>query len=224
LLEVKRLCNVPVQALECYPLCLFPDLDKYARFAVRNCRAGITACAISSTGDMRPCAHADMVYGNILTEELKSVWLKMADWRSGQYLPDECQKCTMSKECSGGCRMEAKYHGDICGVDPSMTKPFETKPPMIPLGVEVGADSHYELNDNITYRPEDFGYIVTREMSQSVFFINSDGLNLLSLLAAKGSFVPAEIANSKGVEVTKVTDFIARLIKNDLCKEVISNG
>lgn len=221
LLAISAEYGISVQALESYPICLLGGDKKYLRFAVRNCRAGITACAVAPNGDLRPCVHADMIYGNIVDEGLETVWTRMDDWRSGEYIPLECsEQCAMVRECSGGCRMEAKCHGDICGKDPSMTVPFANKAPMQSGDYVLDAGALMQLEGDIRYRKEEFGAIVTRTDSSGILLVNDDGLRLIEFLASLETFTPEDVANKQGVGVDSVVNLVARLNKHDLCRKL----
>jgi len=92
LLFLEKSFGMNVDILECYPLCFFEDIKRYRKFAKHNCTAGVTTCAIGANGDVRPCAHADLIYGNIFSESLRDIWDKMQEWRNGSLLPDLCLK------------------------------------------------------------------------------------------------------------------------------------
>jgi len=83
LLQLHKETGMRVDILESYPLCFFGDLKKYSIFIRRNCTAGVFNCSISPNGEMRPCSHADIVYGNILEEGIYKCWDRMDDWRKG---------------------------------------------------------------------------------------------------------------------------------------------
>lgn len=79
---------------------------------VRNsCLAGLAACAIDPWGNMRPCNHAPIVTGNILTESLTAAWHAdaMNSWRS--HRSQLCQQCTKRDQCQGGCLVEMAREG-----------------------------------------------------------------------------------------------------------------
>lgn len=123
LLALHEEFNMNVDILEPYPLCAMRDISRYKYFARKRCNAGVTTCTIGATGEVRPCSHADIVYGNIFTEPLKQVWEKMSEWRDGSLVPELCLNCKFFRLCGAGCRMEAKSHGDIGGLDPYASKP-----------------------------------------------------------------------------------------------------
>lgn len=85
----------------------------------RRCNAGVTTATISYDGSVRPCPHFDISYGNLLTEDLGTIWARMNPWSQGAQVPIECSRCSMLNVCGSGCRMEAKTStGTINGLDP----------------------------------------------------------------------------------------------------------
>lgn len=111
--------SVSVGVLESYPFCGIKELKKYQEFLGRRCSAGVTTVTISSDGTVRPCSHLDVQYGNLMIENLKTIWLRMNDWRNGSIIPNECKKCPLVRFCGGGCRMEAKMRGgSFTAMDP----------------------------------------------------------------------------------------------------------
>lgn len=108
-----------VDALESYPLCGIKEVDRYKQFTGRKCLAGVTTFTIAGNGDVRPCSHLDVSYGNIFTEDLNAIWIKMEEWRRGDFIPNDCKGCKLLKMCGGGCRMEAKMRaGSLSALDP----------------------------------------------------------------------------------------------------------
>lgn len=87
-----------------------PDIDKYVdgRY-MSGCTAGVTSLAIDSIGNIKPCTRANCVIGNVLLDDLATVWnennilLKLRD-RSN--LLGKCGNCKYKMLC-GGCRVEA---------------------------------------------------------------------------------------------------------------------
>lgn len=214
--------GISVGVLECYPLCLLADRPEYDRFSVRNCRAGVTSCALTATGEMRPCPHSDMVYGNAVEDGLAEVWGRMEDWRTGQFIPPVCRTCARVKECSAGCRMEAKQRGDICGPDPAMTEPYQCPSTRSSRHPSPGVETRFWLDEAVRYRPESFGAIAVRRGSSTPFFVNPDGLRLLAYLSSLGNFTATEISVSKQIPVEPVLGFLSRLARADLCREEVA--
>ncbi len=108
LLKVEEDLKMKVDVLESYPLCGIKNIDRFRKFTGRKCFAGITSFTVASGGNVRPCSHIDISYGNIFHEDISSIWKNMEGWRDGQFMAGKCKKCKLFAMCGGGCRMEAK--------------------------------------------------------------------------------------------------------------------
>ena len=137
---------------------------------------------VASDGEVRPCSHLDVSYGNLFKEELKEIWTRMNSWRDGVYLPTVCRSCKLLPACGGGCRMEAKMHnGSLSTMDPYCS-PENVESSLISLQehrrrlankkpVEAFEIKHYR------YRSESFGVTVLTGKSRA--FLNDVGFELL---------------------------------------------
>lgn len=188
LLRLEKEQNLEIDALTAYPLCALQDAERFERFARRHCVAGITTCTIGSSGEVRPCSHADESYGNIFSEPLSEIWKKMGEWRDGSLLPKKClEECAYFQSCGGGCRVEAKYRGDICGMDPLATGPEEVI--SLPSFEEILPPRDFlerklEISPYIQVREEEFGGIVARRGGLPLF-LNKDAYEILRKLKAQ---------------------------------------
>ncbi|MEW6408203.1 MAG: radical SAM protein [Patescibacteria group bacterium] len=207
---VKKELKMSVDVLECYPLCLLSDLNKFWHYGRRNCTAGITTCTIGFDGNVRPCSHSDMVYDNIFEKRLSDIFSKMTDWREGRYIPDNCKNCDYFRMCSGGCRMEAKYLGDICGKDPYMTAPNDVVLKSTEIFSKISADQKFVFHGkNFRWREEEFGAIVAAEGADTLL-VNKDGLNILRQLPDY-PFSVADIAQKNDSKPEHLERFFAHL-------------
>lgn len=182
--EVRKELDIKIDALESYPLCGIKDIDRLNVSVGRKCLAGVTACTIAVDGQIRPCSHLDVSYGNIFTEDFTEIWEKMSEWRSGELLPTHCKKCDLLLSCGGGCRMEAKMlGGGLNGMDPlSSPKDVEyctrVKPGRSQVDISpVSAKDFFALN-KIKWREESFGAIVSASKKERVY-LDLAGANLL---------------------------------------------
>jgi len=111
--------RLQVDTLEPIPFCGLHGVKSSSLFTHRKCTAGVTAMTVSYDGSVRPCSHLDESYGNVLTEDLPTVWARMGPWSQMFQIPTECSTCRMLNRCGAGCRMEAKMRtGKISGLDP----------------------------------------------------------------------------------------------------------
>ena len=86
-----------------------------------GCLAGTGQATIDPWGNVRPCNHAPLVCGNLLTQPLEEIWhsATMETWRG--MIPEECRRCEEFEVCRGGCRATAMLRG--LRSDPLMKAP-----------------------------------------------------------------------------------------------------
>ena len=184
--EIGGELNLKIDALEGYPLCGIGDLDLHYLFIGRKCFAGVTTMTVASDGEVRPCSHLDISYGNLLREELSKIWMRMSDWRDGTYLPEVCKICKLLPACGGGCRMEAKMaSGSLNGEDPysspgsvdeSLSSLQVHRARMPKEGKKEGKVVSFEIRP-YRHRPEPFGVTVLAGKSRA--FLSLAGFEVL---------------------------------------------
>jgi radical SAM protein with 4Fe4S-binding SPASM domain len=122
LVQVNKELGLDIDALEPTPYCGLHGVTDPIQFTSRKCCAGLTTMTVSYDGTVRPCSHFDESCGNLLIEDLATVWSRMDPWRQGENIPDECKVCVLLPLCCGGCRMEAKTRGGgVNKLDPYAT-------------------------------------------------------------------------------------------------------
>jgi len=177
--------NMLVDALSSYPLCGIKEVNRYQRLSSRRCMAGVNTITVSAMGDVRPCGHFDVSYGNLLREDLSSIWQRMTEWRDGRMLPVTCQSCKVLPRCGGGCRMEAKMRrGSPSELDP-YASPSDAD---YVYGQLTSRDkksftlpSTVRLNPKMRWRPESFGAALFVG-ARFACYLNSAGLKLIQNL------------------------------------------
>lgn len=216
LMRIKREIEIHVDILECYPLCLLQNIERFKYFARRSCSAGKTSCTIGANGEVRPCSHSDMAYGNIFNDDLSIIWKRMSDWRQGEYIHSKCKECEFLAQCSGGCRMEAKYLGDICGPDPYMTSPENIKniPKKKPLSL-IPKNQPLFFQEDIRFRKEKFGGLIYSHRSGTLF-VTHDSFNLLKLIKAERAFTIEDLANKVSESIENIQSFFSILIEKKI--------
>jgi len=219
LFELQEQFGLQTDILECYPLCLIGNAQKFAKFVRRNCSAGVTTTAIGANGEVRPCIHSDEVSGNLFQEGLEESWERMNHWRDGSLIPKNCRECQYLQKCTAGCRVEAQYFGNIAGMDPYATSeadvliPPEEKPVVIPEGF---FEERLEFNPHLKMRTEDFGGIVDGK-SGSYVFLNRDSYELMQRLKKeKMPFSVAQISQDYDVKPKEALKFFAHLYNNNV--------
>jgi radical SAM protein with 4Fe4S-binding SPASM domain len=174
LLWIEETLGLNVDILEALPKCVFSEkiLTEKHSFLNRKCQAGRTVIAVSCNGDVRPCAHNPISYGNILETDLKEIWAKMDDWRSAQYVPDECKECTWLNRCNGGCRTSAKtISNEWNGKDMWMIKSLTTQPPKNSKQIELKDETQLQVNTDYKYRQEDENAFVVYNVADDIYFM-----------------------------------------------------
>ncbi|KKQ97652.1 MAG: Radical SAM domain protein [Candidatus Woesebacteria bacterium GW2011_GWB1_39_12] len=194
--------GLKVGVLESYPLCGMKDIDLFPELVGRRCLAGVTSLTIGANCDIRPCSHLDTTYGNILSEDLVSIWKKMQDWRTGAFLPETCKFCKLLPKCGGGCRMEAKMiNGSLNALDPYSSlediqyvlslenKREKTWPQPLP--------PTFQLNPKIRWRDESFGSIAYLGQ-RSGCFLNRDATEFVKKLRLGRNYQTCKIVSKYG--------------------------
>ncbi|MDI6738407.1 MAG: radical SAM protein [Nanoarchaeota archaeon] len=102
------------------PYCFFGNkIGIYKQFLNVGCNAGKSQIAIAPNGDIRPCTHFSLIFGNIYHDGLKEAWERMTIFRNGSLTPDACKPCEGVKYCHYGCRSAGfNKHGELNGADP----------------------------------------------------------------------------------------------------------
>lgn len=129
LLWIRDHLGLSVDVTDALPKCAFPKniLDMNLSFLQKMCSAGESTAQISNQGNVRACPDSEDNFGNILEESLEQIFLKMNQWRNGDFLPAECKECSALSVCNGGCRVQAYNCTKLRnGKDPWMTSKIET--------------------------------------------------------------------------------------------------
>lgn len=205
LLWIEENLKMRVDILEALPKCVFPDnvLQGKHAFLNRKCQAGRTVIAVSCNGDVRPCAHNPFSYGNILEEDLKTIWKKMSAWRSMEYVPEDCKDCSWLNRCNGGCRTSAKvFNGDWnkkdmwCTGKPS-TPPLTKKRQFIDLKPET----KLQITDNLRIRQEGSdAYLIYNKGNDLYFMVNQVFYDFILELQKRREFSFGELCNEQNKE------------------------
>lgn len=227
LVRLRDEFGMNVDILRCYPLCLIEDVTRYHKFVKRNCAAGVTTATIGADGSIRPCSHADETYGNILNEGLQPGWQRMYHWRDGSLIPKECHACSYLRACTAGCRMEAKYFGDIAGKDPMASSPDNVvasiSKPREPSVVSDGFLNHrLRIHPRLRHRGEEFGGVLAAPDHPPVL-VNTDTMTLMHALKEREDFSSNETAEYLGISAREVGAFLKQLVDRGVMQLVLSN-
>jgi hypothetical protein len=105
-------------------------------------------------------------------EDLKTIWAKMTDWRSAQYVPDECRECTWFNRCNGGCRTNAKtLSGEWNTRDAWVSAPLKTQPPRDNKQIELKDETKLQVTTEYLYRQEYEDAFVVYNMKDDIYFM-----------------------------------------------------
>ncbi|SRR6266481_1809444 len=105
-LDIEKTFDVRVVFEDGFPFCLLAE-----RFwhMITPCACGHSLITIGPKGDARYCSCDAKSYGNILTDDIQSIWrTNMAEVRGVEMEHAECQKCTLVEICRGGCSASGK--------------------------------------------------------------------------------------------------------------------
>lgn len=214
LLWIEENLKMKVDILEALPKCVFPEeaLRGKHHFLNRKCQAGRTVIAVSCNGDIRPCAHNPSSYGNILEENLRDIWKKMSDWRSMQYIPEECKDCSWLNRCNGGCRTSAKvFNGDWNKKDMWCTGVLNTTPPTFEKRtIDLTSETRLQVVNNIRVRREEEDAFLIYNTEADIFFmVNRVFYNYIKELQRKKEFSFGDLYNENNyVHIHKVCSFL----------------
>ena len=229
LLWIENELGMKVDVLEALPKCVFPEsvlMEKHA-FLNRKCQAGRTVVAVSCNGDVRPCAHNPFSYGNLLEEDLHDIWKKMSDWRSAQYVPEQCLDCTWLNRCNGGCRTSAKaFNGDWNKNDMWCTGKLTVSPPNNDCpAIELKPDTQLQFTPNIHSRKEDEEAYVVYNAADDVFFmVNQAYYDFIMGLKEQSTFSFGALCQTNHLSPNnpQIQDTVTFLIKKKVLK-IIDN-
>jgi AdoMet-dependent heme synthase len=217
LLRLREEYGMRVDILEPLPRCLFIDPEKYETFLKRDCGAGKITAVISSSGNVRPCTHVPTVYGNMLEEDLRSIWMKMSSWRDGSFLPEECSICKESPYCSSGCRESAKISvGGTNSLDP-WAEPGNVGNRKMVLD-KITLDGVYKLASGLKFRDEQEEKLIYSPQTMTLGMVNNDFFNFIIHLKELGSFSVESLKSEFGENTGNLLKYLKSkrfIIKED---------
>lgn len=218
LIKLESETGIKVDSLTTYPICLLKDLKRYGKFLLnRSCSAGKTGCTIGSDGQVRPCGHSNDSFGNAINEPLTTIWPRLSCWRDGSLIPDECKKCKYFFECSGGCRMDCKFYGNVKSMDPYATSSdFEAILLEKKKVKAIHPDVRLSVSNNVILREEKFGFVVIID-GRFKSIITKDSAKLLRELAGT-IFTPSFVYKRYNLKKGSVEAFFSGLLEQNIIK------
>jgi len=230
LLEDLRWCveelGLRVDMLEPLPKCFLPPWcwgEDYA-FTRRACQAGRMSASISNTGDVRPCSHNPIVYGNLLTESLETIWGKMSIYRAGKdgVVPIICQYCPALTACNGACRTNALAVTGRLDQPERLTVGHITWPQRQPSEIAISDDFVVGFVGRVRWRKETAGnYSVTsRSNHTNLLVVNEELFNFICWLEKSLPLTVRELKGycSDGSDREVLPTILRSLIKKDFIR------
>jgi len=142
--------DVPVRFNNNVPAC-------FSGYPTKSCPAGITHCTIDPLGNVRPCNHAPVTFGNLFEHSIEEMWRseKAHWWRN--LIPQACYQCAEFDGCRGGCKAMALQLDRRR--DPLMRRPLVQKlkrdvPRKLTLYEKAVPSKNFKM------RQEDFGFLL----------------------------------------------------------------
>jgi radical SAM protein with 4Fe4S-binding SPASM domain len=200
LLKLREDFGMKVDVVEPLPRCIVQDSEKYELFLRRDCAAGKLTIAISSEGNVNPCTHISKSYGNLLTQDLSSIWKNMGKWRDGSYIPSECNPCTELKICSLGCREAARIEkGSYADQDP-WAKDIILESRKQKEDDELEKNAIFRIPEKIRFRRESEGFAVFCSNTHSIVYLNEPFFDVLKNLYERENFTVEGLQKEFGKE------------------------
>ncbi|EKE21276.1 MAG: radical SAM protein [uncultured bacterium] len=216
LLYLEKEKKMEVGILECYPLCAYKN-GRYHFATRRSCSAGITTCTIGADGGVRACSHSDIIFGNIVKESLVDIWKKMRPLRKKTILPSICKKCEYVQDCTGGCRIDAKYcFGRKDALDPYAI-PSNVNDISLNKDQEIIMESNdlVALNKKVVLREEEDGILIGRINNPGEpALITYDTYELLS--SFPGAFSIADFAKKAELVYADAIELCSMFVKDGI--------
>jgi radical SAM protein with 4Fe4S-binding SPASM domain len=116
--KIEQTYRLKIVFEDAFPLCIIDE--KYHRY-LSPCVWGFTKGSINWNGDISRCgADPRFRLGNIFEKPLKEIWENhpvLRSFRSTDWMPPECQNCSLLEKCRCGCPLsnitESDHEPDI---------------------------------------------------------------------------------------------------------------
>jgi radical SAM protein with 4Fe4S-binding SPASM domain len=123
----------------------------------KSCPAGITHCTIDPLGNVRPCNHTAVTFGNLFEYSIRELWSseRASWWRN--LIPEPCYQCAEFDRCRGGCKamaLQLKQEQDPLMCKPLAERLEQSSPRRLALYEEAVPLKNFVL------RREDFGLLL----------------------------------------------------------------
>jgi radical SAM protein with 4Fe4S-binding SPASM domain len=222
--------GIYVDVLESLPKCVFSGaaIQSGLPFLRRRCQAGRKVISVSPFGEVRPCAHNPVSYGNLMLDPFDLIWSRMADWRGEKYIPTKCKGCPMLPRCFGGCRINANVAvGAMDADDPWSGDPIElfgthSYPRISFSGIEV-----IRRPDKFRWREEPDGHFtICTSSPNNAITVSSELFRFLSQMMADLPLSFDQIVERYGFQDKreKIKSVLESLVAKEILLSNISEG
>jgi radical SAM protein with 4Fe4S-binding SPASM domain len=209
---------IDVTVLDTVVYCMFTKEERIefdGILGARYCCAGISDCALSPDGDLRPCILSTDVGGNILTDGWEKAWDNLGYWKAASMIPPECLTCAEVGPCGGGCRSAAKAKcGSYTGKDPYMTTPILqspiSHPPLSSPRKDLRDSDALSARTGLVWRTEPFGATIFNE--DECVFLKEGPATFLKSLIDSGRFSVNSVCEGYGIDKDDVRSFMQTLV------------
>jgi radical SAM protein with 4Fe4S-binding SPASM domain len=226
LLWVEKNLGMTIDVFEALPKCLYSQevLQANPSFISRSCQAGRTIASIACNGDVRPCSHDPRTFGNLLWEDLATIWSRMGYFRSEDLIPGACHSCAAVTRCRGGCRMNALgFNGAEGGTDPWMSSCLSEWHDQATYGrqeQEIATTTVLSFASAFRWREEEKGlYTICTNSTRNAVIVNESLLQFIFALKGMLPLSVAELEKTFRIEGNDA-DFL-RVINNLLRREFL---
>jgi len=221
LLEDLRWCSdylgLKVDILEPLPKCFLPDWcwEKNYTFTKRTCQAGRMSVSVSNTGDVRPCSHNPIAYGNLLQESLKHIWSKMNIYRN-DITPVICKSCSTVSICNGACRTNSLATTGLLNETDRLTVGPTILPAIKRPEIKIEDDSVVHFKGKLRFRPEAKNYSISSKNSgDNLIIVNKEMFRFIrwlekSLPLSVKELIENGATNSKKTDFTKILELLIK--------------
>ena len=215
--NVKKNLGVDVQTSCPYTPCSIISEEVYDMFGERGiCTAGKTTYAIDTEGNVKACPRDGKLYGNILKEDFAVIWDRMAEWRDGSLVPEECKDCNKLKKCFGGCRVGAypttgkmNLPDVICDLKNVPVKFSQKRTTPFTL------ETKFKIDKNIMYLEEECG--IRASANRKYMYLKP---KFYEFMKNRKTFTFAELKEYFGID-DEMTNAILKALNNSLLIHVI---
>lgn len=198
------------------PFCADPRVKDLSRKLC--CSGGVSTAVLSCYGDVRFCPHDTQVWGNVLQEDLGSIWERIVKWRNDIAVPTECTHCSFVLDCRGGCRVASQLccH-DYAGKDPWARQPVTNYRRKVVFD-EFDPEDLFVLQPDIRWRKEDEAFLLYSRGGR--LLVNADGVEFIKCLPQE--FVPRELLSATPENKEKHYDFLRVLYHHGLLDKAVT--